>query len=506
MPPGVPPLDDGGVFAPARRALTAGLVLTITLVGFEALAVATVLPVVERDLGDLALYGWVFSAYLLASLVGTVVAGREADRRGPGPPFVAGCVLFATGLVAAGLAPSMPLLVLARVVQGLGAGVVPAVAYAVIGRCYPAAVRPRMFAVLSTAWVVPALAGPALAGVVAHGLGWRWVFLGLVPLVGLAAAMTLPALFRVGPAPATEADGSELPDVPEGARTGDAVLVAVGAGLVIGGLTASEIPWLMPVLILVGALVGVRPFTRLVPAGTLRARAGLPADVLARGVLTFAFFGTDAFVPLLIQNVRHESVTYTGVVLTASTLSWTAAAWVQQHFVHRRGPRFAGPTRRSARTPWSAAAWLQQHFVLRRGPRFLVRLGFGLIALGIVGVAAALSAAVPVGTIVISWSIGAAGMGCAYAPLSLVMLDAAELGREGAASASLQLSDQLGFALGTGVAGAAVALGEVSGWVESTSLLVGSAITGTVAVLGLLLARRLPPRLRQVAAVAPAEP
>jgi MFS family permease len=232
----------------------------------------------------------------------------------------------------------------------------------------------------------------------------------------------------------------------------------------------------MPVLIVVGALVGVRPFTRLVPAGTLRARAGLPADVLARGVLTFAFFGTDAFVPLLIQNVRHESVTYTGVVLTASTLSWTAAAWVQQHFVHRRGPRF------------------------------FVRLGFGLIALGIVGVAAALSAAVPVGTIVVSWSIGAAGMGCAYAPLSLVMLDAAEPGREGAASASLQLSDQLGFALGTGVAGAAVALGEVSGWVESTSLLVGAAITGTVAVLGLVLAGRLPPRLRQVEAVAPAEP
>ncbi len=476
MPPGVPPLDDGGVFAPARRALTAGLVLTITLVGFEALAVATVLPVVERDLGDLALYGWVFSAYLLASLVGTVVAGREADRRGPGPPFVAGCVLFAAGLVAAGLAPSMPLLVLARVVQGLGAGVVPAVAYAVIGRCYPAAVRPRMFAVLSTAWVVPALAGPALAGVVAHGLGWRWVFLGLVPLVGVAAAMTLPALFRVGPAPQTEADASDLPDVPDGARTSDAVLVAVGAGLVIGGLTASEIPWLMPVLILLGALVGARPFVRLVPAGTLRARAGLPADVLARGVLTFAFFGTDAFVPLVIQNVRHESVTYTGVVLTASTLSWTAAAWVQQHFVHRRGPRF------------------------------FVRLGFGLIAVGIAGVAAGLSTSVPVGTIVVSWSIGASGMGCAYAPLSLVMLDAAEPGREGAASASLQLSDQLGFALGTGVAGAAVALGEVSGWVESSSLLLGAAITGTVAVLGLVLARRLPPRLRQVDAAAPAGP
>ncbi len=489
--------DPGGVFAPTRRALTAGLVLTITLVGFEALAVATVLPVVERDLGDLALYGWVFSAYLLASLVGTVVAGREADRRGPAVPFAAGCVLFAVGLVAGGLAPTMPLLVLARVVQGLGAGVIPSVAYVAIGRCYPTALRARMFAVLSTAWVVPALAGPALAGFIAHGLGWRWVFLGLVPLVGLAAAITLPALLHIGPVssgspeddflrspqddrstadagrpPAATAD---LPSaVPAGAKTSDAVLVAVGAGLLIGGLTASELPFLIPVLVGLGVLIGGPAFVRLVPTGTLRARAGLPAAVLSRGVLTFAFFGTDAFVPLAIQQVRHESVTYTGIVLTLSTLSWTAAAWVQQHFVHRLGPRF------------------------------FVRLGFGFIAVGIIGVASMLSPSVPVWTVVVAWSIGAAGMGLAYSPLALVMLDAADPGNEGAASASLNLSDQLGFALGTGVAGAVVALGEVARWLESTSLLVAAGITGTVAVAGLVLAQRLPLRLRQAEPVPPA--
>ncbi len=456
--------EGGGVFAPSRRALTSGLVLTITLVGFEALAVATVLPVVERDLGDLSLYGWVFSAYLLSSLVGTVVAGREADRRGPAPPFAVGCVLFAVGLVAGGLAPSMPFLVLARVVQGLGAGVVPAVAYAAIGRCYPLAVRPRMFAVLSTAWVVPALAGPALAGFIARGFGWRWVFLGLVPLVAIAAVITLPALFRIGPVP-RDAD-ADLPDVPAGAKTSDAVLVAVGAGLVIGGLTASELPFLIPVLIGIGVAIGLPPFIRLVPAGTLKARAGLPAAVLARGVLTFAFFGTDVFVPLAIQNVRNESVTYTGIVLTVSTLSWTAFAWVQQHYVHRLGPRF------------------------------FVRLGFGCIVVGILGVAALLAPSVPVWTVAVSWSIGAAGMGLAYAPLSLVMLERAEPGREGAASAGLQLSDQLGFALGTGVAGAAVALGEVAGWLESDSLLLAACITGGVAIAGVILAQRLPPRLR----------
>src|SRR4051812_1507764 len=402
--------DSGGVFAPSRRALTSGLVLTITLVGFEALAVATVLPVVEDDLGDLSLYGWVFSAYLLASIVGTIVAGREADRRGPALPFAAGCALFAVGLIAGGLAPSMPLLVLARVVQGLGAGTVPAVAYAVIGRRYPSAVRPRMFAVLSTAWVVPALAGPALAGFVADSFGWRWVFLGLVPLVAVSAAMAIPPMLTIGPVVAPDAPDGELPDVPEGARTRDAVQLALGAGLVIAGLTAWDEPWLVPILVAAGVLVGVPALLRLVPDGTLRARPGVAATVLIRGIQTFAFFGTDAFVPLAIQEVRHESVTYTGIVLTVSTLSWTATSWVMQHYVDR---------------------W---------GPRAFVRLGFVCIAVGIAGVAAALNPSVPVWTVAVSWSIGAGGMGFSYAAYSLVVLDRAGLGREGAASASLQLS------------------------------------------------------------------
>ena len=130
-----------GLWAPQRRALTTGLVLTITFVASEALAVVTVMPVVARDLGGLRLYGWVFSAFMLGSVVGIVAAGREADRRGPAVPFVAGVVLFGSGLAVAGLAPSMDVLVAGRVLQGLGAGAVPSVAYATIGRSLPDTLR-----------------------------------------------------------------------------------------------------------------------------------------------------------------------------------------------------------------------------------------------------------------------------------------------------------------------------------------------------------------------------
>src|ERR671918_2159659 len=108
----VPAAD--GVWAPARRRLTAGLVLTITLVAFESLAIATVMPVVADALGGLGLYGWVFSGFFLGSLLGIVLAGRAADRRGTRVPFAAGLALFTVGLVVGGAAQSMAMLVAGR--------------------------------------------------------------------------------------------------------------------------------------------------------------------------------------------------------------------------------------------------------------------------------------------------------------------------------------------------------------------------------------------------------
>src|SRR5580698_11267806 len=133
----MPPVPSaGGIWTPGRRSLTIGLVLAVTLVAFEALAIATVLPVVSRQLGDLRLYGWVFSAFLLSSLIGIVVAGTLADRVPIGRLMLAGLALFALGLVIGGTAPDMTVLVAGRAVPGLGAGVVPAVAYVAISRCY----------------------------------------------------------------------------------------------------------------------------------------------------------------------------------------------------------------------------------------------------------------------------------------------------------------------------------------------------------------------------------
>jgi MFS family permease len=449
-----------GLWAPQTRGLTAGLVLSITFVASEALAVVTVMPLVAQDLGGLRLYGWVFSAFMLGSVVGIVAAGREADRRGPAIPFVAGLLLFGAGLAVAGLAPSMEVLVAGRVLQGLGAGAVPSVAYAAIGRSFPGPLQARMMAVLSTAWVVPGLAGPAVAAEVAHVFGWRWVFLGLLPVVAVAGAIAVPALVRLGPPGAGPVQEHQLIH---------GIVVAAGATMILAGLTliagsggtaAAGTAAAGGALIVAGVAAGLPSLRRLVPAGTLTARPGLPATILSRGLLTFTFFGADAYVTLAITAVRHRSPLLAGIAVTGATLGWTAGAWVQARL---------------------SETW--------QGRRF-VRTGLVIVLAGIAGMVLVLQPSVPVAVGLAAWTVAGLGMGLAYAPLSLMMLRHASPGREGRASASLNLADVLGTALGIGVGGAAVAAG--AGRNLPLGITAAFAASAAVGVVALMVTRRLP--------------
>ena len=182
---------------PGTRLLTIGLLGTVSAAAFESLAVATIMPAAVGEIGGLAYYGWAFSGFMLAQIIGICAAGRLADAGRLTGPFAVGALAFGAGLLAAGLAPSMPAVIAARALQGVGAGVIQSLAYVAVARGYPEHLRPRMLALLSTAWVAPGLIGPALAGAIAEYVGWRWVFLALAPLMLGAAALVVPALRRL---------------------------------------------------------------------------------------------------------------------------------------------------------------------------------------------------------------------------------------------------------------------------------------------------------------------
>jgi MFS family permease len=450
-------LREDRLWSPERRPLTVGLVLTITLVAAEALAVSTAMPIVARELGGLELYGLVFSSFIASSLVGIVFAGLLIDQRGVVTPFVIGLVLFAVGLTIAGAAVSMPMLIVGRLIQGLGGGAIPPIAYVAIGRSLPEHLRPRMFATMSTAWILPGVFGPGIAGVVAEAFSWRLIFFGLLPVLLVSGALAYRGLSTLRQPAVTTSTSSTA------SRVRNGVLVGFGVILATTGLQA-ESPALIIGLGLPGLALAGWAFLRLAPPGTLRAARGYPTAVLLRGVLTFAFFCVDAYVALLLVEVRGWSAAQAGIALTAATLSWTAGSWVQA----RLTSRFA-----------------HERFVM---------VGFPIVAAGLAGIGLILVPAVPAWLSVPIFAVAGFGMGITYSQFALIVLRDVPHDAQGEVTAGLTLSDSLGTALGLTASGAFVAAGIRAGAGPVPGLAAAIAVGATVAVFGWLLAPRLASR------------
>ena len=451
--PAVPP-GERGLWSPERRPLTVGLVLTITLVAAEALAVSTAMPIVAKDLGGLELYGLVFSAFLVGSLVGIVIAGSLIDRTGVITPFIIGLALFAVGLALGGAATSMPMLIGARLIQGIGGGAIPPIAYVAIGRSLPEHLRPRMFATMSTAWILPGIFGPAIAGVVAEAFNWRLIFFGLLPVLAVSGSLAYRGLRQLTHQPAAASARST------GSRIRDGLVVGIGVAVLTTGI-ASPSPIAIVGLGAIGVALTAWAFVRLVPPGTLRSERGYPSAVLLRGLLTLAFFTIDAYVALLLVQVRGWSAAAAGVALTAATISWTLGSWTQARLS------------------------------VRISPERFVRIGFPVVAAGIAGLGLVLLPDVPAWTAVPIFALAGFGMGITYSQFALIVLRDVPRDSQGSVTSGLTLSDALGTALGTSVAAAFVSAAVRAGAGPAPGLAAAIGVGTVAAILGWVLSPRL---------------
>ena len=446
----------GGPWAPDRRLLTVGLIGLVTAAAFEGMAVPTVLPELVGELGGLDLYGWAFSAFWLTNIIGITLAGTDADRHGPGRALAVGAVVFAAGMVVAGVATGMPLVIAGRAIQGFGSGALGSVVYAAIARAYDPSARPRMIALVSSAWVVPGLVGPALAGFVTDTIGWRWVFLGIVPPVLVMGAAVYPQLSRLDRAP-RPAEGTRG----DARRAFDAAQLAVGSTMVLGAFTVGVLPVALA-LGIGGGVLGLTALRHFLPPGSLRLAPGRPSVVVGAFAVAFAFFGTEAFVPLTVVEVRGGSVTLGGVALSAAAVTWATGSWLQAR---------------------AAAAGIR---------RTLVVAGSALIGIGIGITALVLLPEAPVLVAAAGWAVAGLGMGLAYSMLALLVLETAPPGEEGASSAAIQLMFTLGTAFGAGVGGAVVALADAGTLDLVVALAIVNGIMAAVALAGVLVAARVP--------------
>jgi MFS family permease len=449
----------GGVLSARYRLATLGMVALIGIAAFESLAVTTVMPTIARELDGETLYSLAFAAPLASGVVGMVVAGNWADRSGPRVVVTASMIAFTVGLAVVGTAPDMVVLLLGRLVQGLGSGAVIVGLYVMVSRLYPPALHPSIFAGFAAAWVVPGLVGPVVAGAVTETLGWHWVFLGALVAAVPAFAMILPSLRRVPPTVPAEGEARVAWSVGRIAWSVGAALAVLALNLV------SELPVWAGVVVVVGAVavlgVALRP---LLPAGTFRAAPGVPTLVLLRGLVGAAFLGSDVYLPYMLSAEYGFSTTASGITLTLGAVAWAAASWLQGR-LGDRVPQLVG-----------------------------IRVGIALVIVGTASAAATPLWHLPPAVVIVGWALAGAGMGFMYPRFSVLVLRWSRDDEKGFNSSSLTIADSSGSAVALAVTGAAFV--QLGGAAQPAAFVACFVFALAVAVLALGVSGRGVPRGR----------
>jgi len=460
------PTNHPSIWDKEHFSITTGSILAFTIIAFQGLALATIAPVLAEDIGGRNLYGWIFSAFLLPQIVGTVYAGREVDRHSPARVFLIHLAFFTLGCIVAGAAPSISWLFLGRAIQGFGAGGIASCVYAVVSSAYEDKLRPAILAATSAAWVVPSLIGPAIAGFVAEQWSWRWAFFGLIPILLAIAPLTLPSYARIKPHNLTaKADR----------RLQLAIVLAIATGLFLAGLEIR--PWIAGAAVATIGLGGLIPtLTRLLPEGTFTARPVMPAAILARGLGFGGFAVVETYLIFSLKDFGGVSATRVGLILTVTSILWTVGSWLQS-----RWDRATGPAHR---------------------PRRLAT-GFALVFAAALGIflCVAILQEIWLWAGLVGWGIAGIGIGLAYPTAVSIAFVNAPAGMEGKVSSSMILIDLFAFSIGVGLGGVLLAFAESTG--RSTELGAALAMSLGVAMLALAVVAGLRTRHLPVTSPSP---
>ncbi|WP_240464320.1 MFS transporter [Paenibacillus apiarius] len=409
--------------------MTIGIILALTTVAFEGLAITTIAPKLAQSLHGIHLYGWIFSAFLLSQIIGTMVMGQQIDKHGAFKSIIASFIIFVIGIIIAALSIHMYMLIAGRAFQGFGAGALITCIYYSVTLSYPDSLRTKILAAFSIAFVLPALIGPYVAGLIAAYLSWRFVFWIVLPLIALALCLTLPS-FRSIQTENRSAKKSNYKEI-------YAILLAFGTGLLLTGLGFIS-DWRGIALAAGGVIIMIQPLRKLLPEGTFSVKRGLPATIVSRGLYVACYFATESYVVLALTEVKGLSEELAGLIVAAGALSWSAAAWLQSQLDERDD----GHGRKK-------------------------RVIFGILIM-IVGVTLVITAVGYAGggiaIALISQIITGFGVGLANPTTGAIALQHARAGQEGEISATLQFIDSFSIGLSIGLSGALIALSETFQW------------------------------------------
>ncbi len=306
----------------SRAWVLTAIVVLIFMTGIEGTVVATAMPTIVSKLGGFDLFSWVFSAYFLSQGVTIPIYGRLADLFGRKRVLFFGLALFLVGTILCGFAPNMLVLVIFRVIQGIGAGAVQPINQTLIGDLYPPAQRARMAGFFSGIWGIAAIVGPVLGAYVIAAAGWYWIFWITVP-IGIAATLILG--FALHERIATRAHQIDYLG---------AALMSLGIFLLMYAFIQARQLGLGNFLLLVAATAATlvlfvlherRSAEPILPLNLWRHRVLACGNVGCFGVGCVVMASTS-FLPAYIQGVMGRSPIVAGYALAISSVTWIAGS------------------------------------------------------------------------------------------------------------------------------------------------------------------------------------
>jgi EmrB/QacA subfamily drug resistance transporter len=334
--------DPAATSAPAiaprdLRLVLVGAMIAMFISALDQTIVATALPSIARDLGDVALLSWVVTAYLVSSVCATAVVGKLSDIHGRRPLMLAALAIFVLASVFCALASSMEALIAARALKGVGGGALVTLAQTIVADVVSPRDRGRYAAHFSGMWAAASLLGPTVGGALTQHLGWQWIFWINLPL-GLCALVAVDSVLRKLPARHMPGriDAPSLALLPVATT---ALLFALSWGGV-------RHPWLSAPVLGAAALAAL--------CGWLfwRRQHGLDepvfSPVFARDrvvgrILPAMFFGFGAYLalaitlPVFLQVVLLLSPGDAGLLMILLTFSTTITAYLSGRYLRRTG-------------------------------------------------------------------------------------------------------------------------------------------------------------------------
>ena len=405
-----------------RGPVLGAVMLTTGLIALDSTVIATAVPSVVEDLGGFSEFPWLFSVYLLTQAVTVPVYGKLADVVGRKPVMIFGVVVFLGASVLCGLAWSMPALIVARGLQGIGAGAVQPMGITIIGDLYSVEERSRVQGYVASVWGAASVLGPAVGGLFSEYVSWRWIFFVNLPL-GAVALFALHRRFS-----------EQVERRPRRVDYAGTALLTLGCSLLILGLLEGGHAWAwdsaISAAVLAGASVALVAFVLVerrapepvLPLWVFRRRVLLAGSLTSLGVGAL-LIGLSSYVPTYVQGVLGKGAVEAGLALGALTLGWPLAAG------------------------------LAGRVYLRIGFRDTALLGVSFVVAGS-ALTVLLTADASIGAVAGAMFVTGIGMGLASSPTVVAVQSVVTWERRGVVTGTVMFCRAMGSAVGVAVFGA----------------------------------------------------